>query len=78
MRWVLKRWYVWLSLILLLGFAGSAALIYANSSRISRANFGRIQDGMREEEIVEILGEPESIFARRLIIDSERGITLMT
>ena len=78
MRWLLKRWWFWIGLVLLLGLAGSVALVYANPSRITRANFGRIQDGMREEEIIEILGEPESVFARRLIIDSERGITLMT
>jgi hypothetical protein len=56
---LLKRWYVWLGLVLLLGMAGSVALIYANPGRITQANFDRIQDGMSLEEVEEILGRLE-------------------
>jgi hypothetical protein len=35
MRKLLKRWYVWLGLVLLLGLAGGVALIYANPGRIT-------------------------------------------
>jgi hypothetical protein len=57
MRKLLKRWYVWLGLLLLLGLTGSAALIYVNSSRITRANWDRIQEGMSEKEVEKILGQ---------------------
>jgi hypothetical protein len=60
MRKLLKRWYVWLGLVLLLGLAGSAALIYANPGGITQANFDRIQDGMNPEEVKAILGRPDS------------------
>jgi hypothetical protein len=53
---LLKRWYVWLGLVLLLGLGGSVAIVYAKSSRITQANFDRIQDGMSEEEVTAILG----------------------
>ena len=43
MRKLLKRWYVWLGLVLLLGFAASVASISFSQSRITRANFDRIQ-----------------------------------
>jgi hypothetical protein len=59
MRKLLKRWYVWLALLLLLGLSGSAALIYSSQSRISQANFDRIQNGMTEDEVTEIIGEPD-------------------
>jgi len=39
---LLKRWYVWLGLVLLLGLAGSVAMILANPSQITQANFDRI------------------------------------
>jgi hypothetical protein len=58
MRMLLKRWYVWLALLLLLGLSTSAALIYYSRGRISQANFDRIQKGMSEEEVIAILGEP--------------------
>ena len=58
MRKLLKRWYFWLGLVLLLGLTGSVALIYCNPSRITQANFDRIQDGMAVEEIARILGRP--------------------
>jgi hypothetical protein len=59
MRKLLKRWYVWLALFLLLGLASSAALIYSSRGRISQANFERIRNGMTEEEVTEIIGEPD-------------------
>jgi hypothetical protein len=43
MRKLLKRWYIWLGLVLLLGLAGSAALVCSSRSRITQANFDRIQ-----------------------------------
>ena len=46
MRKLLKRWYVWLGLVLLLGFAGSVALICPGRGRITQANFDRIQEGI--------------------------------
>jgi hypothetical protein len=48
MRKLLKRWYFWLCLLLVLGLAGSVALILANAhaSRITQANYDRIQDEM--------------------------------
>jgi hypothetical protein len=57
---LLKRWYVWLGLVLLLGLAGSVALILANPSRITQANFDRIQQGMSLEEVEEVLGKDET------------------
>ena len=59
MRNLLKRWYVWLGLVLLLGLTGSAALIYANPSRITQANFDRIQKGMSLDEVTAILSARE-------------------
>ena len=57
MRKLLKRRYVWLGLVLLLGLAGSAALICPGRGRITQANFDRIQDGMSLPQVTEILGE---------------------
>jgi hypothetical protein len=54
---LLKRWYVWLGLVLLLGLAGSTALIFSSQSRITQANFERIQKGMNQEEVSEVLGK---------------------
>jgi hypothetical protein len=50
MRKLLKRWYVWLGLVLLLGLAGSVALIWSSQGRITQANFDRIQEGMGLQE----------------------------
>jgi hypothetical protein len=60
MRKLLKRWYVWLALCLLLGLATSAALIYSSQSRINQRNFDRIQCGMSLVEVEAILGEHNS------------------
>jgi hypothetical protein len=56
---LLKRWYVWLGLFLLLGLSGSVALICSNPGRITHANHQLIRDGMTEEEVMAILGEHE-------------------
>ncbi|HEV3079864.1 MAG TPA: outer membrane protein assembly factor BamE [Gemmataceae bacterium] len=58
MRWLLKRWWSWLAIFLLLGLSGSAVLIYANPSRITQENLDRIQDGMTLSEVEQILGKP--------------------
>jgi hypothetical protein len=42
---LLKRWYVWLGLVLLLGLAGSVALIYATPGRISRRTLTAFRRG---------------------------------
>jgi hypothetical protein len=39
-------------------FAFSAALLLAACSKITQENFGRIQDGMTEQEVTAILGNP--------------------
>jgi hypothetical protein len=57
MRKLLKRWYVWLGLFFVLGFAASAGMILANPSRINQENFDRIQGGMTEEDVIGILGK---------------------
>jgi hypothetical protein len=57
MRKLLKRWYVWLGLLLLLGLAGTAALFLVSQTRITQANFDRIQKGMTIEEVEELLGK---------------------
>ncbi|HEV3081923.1 MAG TPA: hypothetical protein VGY66_19240 [Gemmataceae bacterium] len=59
MRKLLKRWYVWLGLVQLLGLAGSVALICSGRGRITQANFDRIQDGMVQSEVTQILGEDD-------------------
>jgi hypothetical protein len=60
MRRLLKRWYVWLTLVLLLGLAGSVALICSGRGRIMQASFDRIREGMDQREVEAILGESES------------------
>jgi hypothetical protein len=60
MRKLLKRWYVWLGLVLVLGLAGSVTLIFVSPSRINQENFDRIQKGMSIEEVEEILWEDGS------------------
>jgi len=56
MRKLLKRWYVWLGLVLLLGLAGGVALICSGRGRITQANFDLIQEGMTEEQVIAIVG----------------------
>jgi hypothetical protein len=55
MRKVLKRWYVWLALLLLVGLAVSASMI-TGASRINQQNCDRIEEGMTTEQVTEILG----------------------
>ena len=55
---LLRRWYVWLGLVLLLGFAGSVALICSSQGRITQANVDRINADMTQEEVTAILGDP--------------------
>jgi hypothetical protein len=59
MRKLLKRWYVWLGLVLLLGLTGSVVLVLSSQNRITQANFDRIQDGMSENAVAVILGPPD-------------------
>jgi hypothetical protein len=56
---LLRRWYVLLGLILLLGLAGSVALICSGRVRITQANFDRIQEGMSRMEVTQIIGDPD-------------------
>jgi hypothetical protein len=69
MRKLLKRWYVWLGLVLLLGLAGSVVLILTNPSRITQENFDRIQYGMTDEDVTNILGEGITDHATPLLLD---------
>jgi hypothetical protein len=62
MRKLLKRWYVWLGLLLVLGLAASVALICSGRGRITQANFDRIQEGMSVGEIRDMLGAPDFHF----------------
>jgi len=61
MRKLLKHWYVWLGLVLLLGLAGSVALICSGRGRITQANFDKIKRGMSEEDVKAILGRAETV-----------------
>ena len=54
MLWLLKRWYFWLGLVLLL--TASARLIYSSQHRLTQENFDRIRKGMPKDEVVDILG----------------------
>jgi len=62
MRKLLKRWYVWLGLVLLLGLAGSVALVRSGRGRITQANFDRIQDGMRIGDVEAILWKDNGLW----------------
>jgi hypothetical protein len=74
MRKLLKRWYVWLGLVLLLGLAGSVALICSRQSRITQASFDRIQDGMSQEEVEAILASPGRVLGTTIGDDGLRII----
>ena len=59
MRTLFKRWWFWVATVLIMaGIAATALLIYPSQSKITRANFDRIQTGMTSEEVEQILGEP--------------------
>jgi hypothetical protein len=71
MRWLLKRWYVWLVLFfLLMGIAESASLIYRRHHRLTQENFDRIQEGMAKDDVVDILGLD---YEYRKSVDVEHG-----
>jgi hypothetical protein len=59
MRWLLKRWYVWLAVPLMAGLAVMATLIYLQQDQITQANCDKIKEGMTEEEVEKILGAQE-------------------
>jgi hypothetical protein len=58
----------------------SAALIYYGQSRISKANFDRIQEGMTEDEVTAILGEAELMldFTSSRIWEGAPGVIVVT
>ena len=57
MRTLFKRWWFWVATVLIMaGIAATALLIYPSQSKITRANFDRIQTGMTSEEVEQILG----------------------
>ena len=62
MRKLLKRWYVWLGLVLLLGLGGSVALICSSQKVVTESNFERLREGMTEAEVTVILGEVQQEF----------------
>src|SRR5437870_4371827 len=57
---LLKRWYVWALLLLAIVIAGM--LLVPFRGRITQANFDRINYGMTEAEVRDILGEPDCIW----------------
>jgi hypothetical protein len=61
-----KRWYVWLGLVLLLGLAGSVALILVSPSRINQENFDRIRNGMTIGDVEAILWQNDPLAGRTL------------
>ncbi|HEV3082373.1 MAG TPA: hypothetical protein VGY66_21495 [Gemmataceae bacterium] len=73
---LLKRWYVWLGLVLVLGLAGSVALIWSGRGGITQANFDRIQKGMSLTEVESILWKDEgpwdSLRFGRTFMDTHR------
>ena len=71
---LLKRWYVWLGLVLLLGLAGSVMLIYSSRSRITQANFELVREGMTKAEVLAVLGGcQQELTGRRCIGVVEQG-----
>jgi hypothetical protein len=58
MKTVLTRWWFWTAAILLgAGIATGALFLSAGQSKITQANFDRIQEGMTRAEVEEILGK---------------------
>jgi outer membrane protein assembly factor BamE (lipoprotein component of BamABCDE complex) len=59
MRRLLKRWYFWLTVLVLLpALCIAIGVIYSGQTPINQANFDRIQEGMSDEEVSAILGDP--------------------
>jgi hypothetical protein len=56
---ICKRWYFWVVLLVLLPiFFLSIGLIYSGQGPINQANFDRVEEGMTEQQVVAVLGEP--------------------
>jgi hypothetical protein len=73
---LLKRWYVWLGLVLVLGLSGSVALIWSSQGRITQKNFDRIQEGMSVAEVLHLLGPPKSGIGNSAA-KADEGITIV-
>jgi hypothetical protein len=60
----------WLILVALLGLGACATLLPSQRprGRITRENFDRIQEGMTEAEVQEILGGPDGYYTDRPVI----------
>jgi hypothetical protein len=59
MRRLLKRWWFWV--LVLIGLAGvhlALFLIVGSEGRVTAKNFFRLRDGMKEQEVVCLLGKP--------------------
>ena len=65
-----ERRLLWLAAATLLGLGVGTILLSAQRLRsgITRKNFDRIQEGMTEEEVEEILSDPPGIYTDRPII----------
>ena len=57
MRTFWRRWYVWLAIVLA-GLLGASLLCRSGGTRITEANFQRIENGMTVAEVEAILGRP--------------------
>jgi hypothetical protein len=69
---LLKRWYFWLGLVLLLGLAGSAALIWSGGGRITQANFELVREGMTKAEVLALLGDCQQEFTGKHCDDGKK------
>jgi hypothetical protein len=84
MRKLLKRWYFWLVLCLLLGLAAGGTLILSGRSRINQANCDRIEIGMTIDQVTEILGPRKihyvggGIISLHIWMDGRDTITVTT
>jgi hypothetical protein len=59
MRRLLKRWYFWLTVLVVMpALFIVICLIYSGQGPINQANFDRIQEGMTAEQVAAILGPP--------------------
>jgi len=59
MRTLVKRWWFWAAAILLTaGITAGVVLVHSGQSKITKANFDKVQIGMTAEEVEQILGEP--------------------